>query len=55
MMRRAGSVERDIIIRQRVIKDMDSKNWVVLVREQLHKYGQPSSFTVIDPPLKKEQ
>ena len=53
MLHRKESVEREVIIRQLAMKNMDSNSWVILVRELLYKYQLPSAFHLTDNPPRK--
>ena len=55
IIRRENSIERSIVSRQLVMKDMDSGSWVTLVRELLHKYHLPSAFHLIENIPSKEE
>ena len=52
VMRRKQSLEREVICRQLVIKDIHSSSWVIQVREILHLYKLPDACSLmkITPP-----
>lgn len=47
ILRKEGSVERELVCRQLTMKTMDSNSWTVQVRELLHHYGLPSAFDLM--------
>ena len=46
-LRRPGSIERDVIQRQLVMKDESSLSWVWHVQKLLYKYSLPSAFELL--------
>jgi hypothetical protein len=53
MISRHGSLEREIILRQLAMKDIQSSSWTSLVRRLLIKYDLPSALDLaMDPPKK---
>ena len=53
MVSRNGSLEREIVLRQLGMKDLQSGSWVSLVRRLLLQYELPSAFDLAsDPPRK---
>jgi hypothetical protein len=52
-LRRDNSIEKQIIIRQLAMKEMNSSSWIILVRELLYKYQLPSAFKLASNPPSK--
>ena len=55
ILRREGSVERELVIRQLAVKSLDSNSWVVNVRQLLEKYQLPNAFSLVGNPPEKPQ
>ena len=53
ILRRVGSVERDLVLRQLAMKSLDSNSWVVNVRQLLEKYQLPNAFSLAESPPEK--
>ena len=53
MLRRSGSVERDLLLRQVAMKDIGSPSWVTYAQSLLMKYNLPTIMDLFGNPPKK--
>ena len=54
ILRRDGSVEREIAVRQLTVKDDSSSSWFIHIKKLLQKYDLPSIDSLVCIPTKKE-
>ena len=55
MLRDPAGLERQIIERQLAVKTMESKSWIVTVKELLLEYDLPSAYELFNNPPSKRQ